>query len=242
MKVRSVGQGYGVLRLRHASTSSTRLLQTWKIGGKVGSRALVHPTIGQMISMLPHKIAIASSNSLRSYEIGTNPLFDDRTQEVIIHDSLLRSQLPKQEPDRVYGLQETNNFEKLLSSPVPRALTNDDDITLRDFVKSSPFKDGVEPLLFPFLILEAKSGKSSSGFYEIQTQTAFPIFALLKLQEDLLAQVRKVGTAGGGGGGAVKPLIWFLANRGDAWRVYGCCLSESEPTRYVCILSDSFCH
>ncbi|KAH8805455.1 hypothetical protein F5884DRAFT_799316 [Xylogone sp. PMI_703] len=159
------------------------------------------------------------------YEIGTNPLFDDRTQEVIIHDPLLRSQLPKLEPDRVYGLQETNNFEKLLSTPVPSALANDADITLRELVRSNPFKDGVEPLLFPFLILEAKSGKSSSGFYEIQTQTAFPIFALLKLQEDLLARVQDGGMADG-------PLIWFFANRGDAWRVYGCCLSDSEPPRY----------
>ncbi|PQE30536.1 1,4-alpha-glucan branching enzyme protein [Rutstroemia sp. NJR-2017a WRK4] len=162
------------------------------------------------------------------YEIGTNPLFDDRTQEVIIHDPLLRSQLPKQEPDRVYGLQETDNFEKLLSSPVPSTPGNDADITLRELVRSSPFKDGVEPLLFPFLVLEAKSGKSSSGFFEIQTQTAFPIFALLKLQEDLLARLRASGTADVAG----RPLIWFLANRGDAWKVYGCCISESEPTRY----------
>ena len=162
-------------------------------------------------------------------------MFDDRTQEVIIHDPLLRSQLPKQEPDRVYGLQETNNFEKLLSTPVPSALANDANVTLRELVRNSPFKDGVEPLLFPFLILEAKSGKSSSGFYEVQTQTAFPIFALLKLQEDLLARVQDGGIANG-------PLIWFFANRGDAWRVYGCCLSDSEPTRYVRILSNSFYH
>lgn len=154
---------------------------------------------------------------------------------MIIHDPLLRSKLPKQEPDRVYGLQETNNFEKLLSTPVPSALANDANVTLRELVRNSPFKDGVEPLLFPFLILEAKSGKSSSGFYEIQTQTAFPIFALLKLQEDLLAQVQDGGVANG-------PLIWFFANRGDAWRVYGCCLSDSEPTRYVRILSNSFYH
>jgi hypothetical protein len=162
-------------------------------------------------------------------------LFDDRTQELIIHDELLRAQLPKQQPDRVYGLQETKNFDKLLSKSVPGALASDADVTLREMVRSSPFKDGVQPLLFPFLILEAKSGKSSSGFYEIQTQTAFPIFALLRLQEDLLARVQDSGVAD-------RPLIWFFANRGDAWRVYGCCLSDSEPTRYVRILSNSFYH
>src|ERR1022692_3442324 len=103
--------------------------------------------------------------------MGTNPLFDDRTQEVIIHDPLLRSQLPKQEPDRVYGLQMTNNFEKLLSTSLPSINSNDPDATLGEIVRGCPFKDGVEPLLFPFLILEAKSEKSSNGFNDIQTQT-----------------------------------------------------------------------
>jgi hypothetical protein len=166
---------------------------------------------------------------MRSYEIGTNPLFDDRTQEVIIHDPLLRSQLPKQEPDRVYGLQMTNNFDKLLSTCLPSMVSNDPNATLRDFVKSCPFKDGVEPLLFPFLILGAKSEKSANGFNDIQTQTAFPIFALLKLQEDLLTQATD-------GHIADRPLVWFFANRGDAWRVYGCCLSDGEPAGYVCIV------
>jgi hypothetical protein len=52
IKVRNVGQGSGVPRLKPASTSLTRLLQTWKIGGKIGSRAPVRPTIGHRISML----------------------------------------------------------------------------------------------------------------------------------------------------------------------------------------------
>jgi hypothetical protein len=107
---------------------------------------------------------------------------------VILHDPSLRAHLPKQEPDRVYGLQATNNIEKLLSTPLPSTI-DDSDLTLGDAIRSSPFKDGVAPLLFPFLILEAKSEKSSNGFNDIQTQTAFPILALLKLQEDLLAQV-----------------------------------------------------
>ncbi|KAM3066687.1 hypothetical protein ACMFMG_002397 [Clarireedia jacksonii] len=181
-QVLNVVQGSSVPRSKLASTSLTTLLQTWRIGGKIGSHTPVFPMIGQMITICSH-------NSPSSYEIGTNSLFDDRTQEAIIHDPLLRSQLPKQEPDRVYGLQETNNFEKLLSTPVPSALDDEADVTLRELMRSSPFKDGVEPLHFPFLILEAKSGKSPSSFYEIQTQTAFPIFALLKLQEDLLARV-----------------------------------------------------
>ena len=168
----------------------------------------------------------------RSYEIGTNPLFDDRAQEVVHQNSLLRLELPKQEPDRVYGLQATDNLKNLLSSPVARSILAPDEpnIMLEELVRSCPFKDGDEPLLFPFLVLEAKSEKSFSGFGAIQTQSAFPIFALLKLQEDLLTQAID-------GHGPNRPLVWFFANRGDAWRVYGCCLSDTKPTNYVCVCS-----
>lgn len=73
--------------------------------------------------------------------------------------------------------------------------------------------------------MEAKSEKSSNGFHDIQAQTALPILALLKLQEDLFAQATD-------GHRADRPLIWFFANRGDAWRVYGCCVSDDEPAGY----------
>ncbi|KAL2042352.1 hypothetical protein N7G274_004841 [Stereocaulon virgatum] len=39
--------------------------------------------------------------------LGLSFLFDDRVQEIILHQPLLSSELPKQEPDRVYGLQAT---------------------------------------------------------------------------------------------------------------------------------------
>jgi hypothetical protein len=145
---------------------------------------------------------------------------------VIIHDPLLRSELPKQEPDRVYGLQATTNFENLFSAPAMGTRGFGNRPNVRDVVRSSPFREGTEPLLFPFLILEAKSEKSSDGFDDIQAQTAFPIWALLKLQEDLRAQVTDVEPETG-------PLVWFFASRGDAWRVYGCYATEDKPRGYV---------
>jgi hypothetical protein len=161
-----------------------------------------------------------------SYEIGTNPLFDDRTEDRILHDPLIRSQLSKQKPDRVYGLQATKNFDQLLSKTASGSLGAIDGTSVGEIVRSSPFKEGTEPLLFPFLILEAKSESSSNGFGDIQIQTAFPIFALLKLQEDLQAQATESESG-------VAPLVWFFANRGDAWRIYGCFVSNSETSRYV---------
>jgi hypothetical protein len=83
------------------------------------------------------------------------------------------------------------------------------------------------------MVLEAKSAKSSYGFYDIEMQTAFPIFALLQLQENLLKQVRNSGVAR-------KPLVWFLANRGDTWHGYGSYVTDSEPPRYVSTLQTLF--
>jgi hypothetical protein len=164
-----------------------------------------------------------------SYEIGTNALFEDRTQELIVHDPELRSLLPKHEPDRIYGLQATRNFADLLSRPIPGPAPPGEAIILGDLVRSSPFKGESDPLLFPFLVLEAKSESSANGFDYIQTQTSFPIWALLKLQEDLQSHLVDAEPC-------FDPLVWFFANRGDAWRIYGCHLvrgSNGEQNRYV---------
>lgn len=106
---------------------------------------------------------------------------------------------------------------------------NDGHTSLGQTIRSCPFKDVVNPLLFPFLILEVKSEKSKDGFDDILTQTAFPILALLQLQADLHEKVP--GREGS------EALVWFLANRGDVWRVYGCCVTNSNPVGYVCITS-----
>lgn len=147
---------------------------------------------------------------------------------MIIHDLTVRSELLNQEPDRIYGLQATRNFEDLLSRSIPSTTAGTAPTTVGDLIRSSPFKSESDPLLFPFLVLEAKSESSSDGFDDIQTQTAFPIWALLKLQEDLQLQV--------GAESHSDPLVWFFASRGDVWRVYGCHVirgANNEPARYV---------
>ncbi|KAE8339452.1 hypothetical protein BDV24DRAFT_135985 [Aspergillus arachidicola] len=164
------------------------------------------------------------------YELGTNRLFDSRVQEFVVYDNLLRSQLPKQAPDRVIGLQCTRNFDNLLSSPICSDLANNEDDIVSDILQATPFQSQADPLLFPFLLLEAKSETSPSGFDAILVQSAFPIYTLLKLQEDLRSSV--AWTPGGEG---FEPLVWFLASRGDLWRVYACHLkrgANEEPTRY----------
>lgn len=103
-----------------------------------------------------------------------NPIFSDRVQERIRHEDVVQAKLPKKEhPDRVYGLRKTENIGRALARASDRLI---------DF---SPFDPAVDPLVFPFLILEAKSNKSSEGWDDVEKQTAFPIRTLIKLQEDL---------------------------------------------------------
>jgi len=147
-----------------------------------------------------------------------------------MHDPLVKFQLPEQRPDRVFGLRKTKAFESALDLLESSTQCIEGRLTERSIFRCSPFKDCNDPLLFPFLILEAKPEKTSKGFDDIQIQTAFPIWALLKIQEGLQAKVSE-GTL------TVGPLVWFIANRGDYWRIYGCYITKGERPQYVsCLL------
>ncbi|KAF9760877.1 hypothetical protein IL306_004086 [Fusarium sp. DS 682] len=139
---------------------------------------------------------------LGSPEQGISPLFDDRAEEAIIYSSELRAELPKREdrPDRVYGLQVTERLSRLLD--------------LAEGIRSSPFRLDEDPLVFPFLVIEAKSEKGSGAFTDIQVQTGFAIRELLSIQHQL-AQAAEEDTEWDGG-----PLVWFLSYKGEEWRVF----------------------
>lgn len=145
-------------------------------------------------------------------------------QDVVVHDD---PQSKKRSPDRVFGLRNTRNFEDYLSQPFLHRPTGTAGPEVRDLVRTTPFKEQSEPLLFPFLLLEAKSESSSAGFDSIQAQSALPLMKLLKLQEELKELVLNNEEC--------HSLVWFLANRGDYWKVYaghGKRGSDGEP-RYV---------
>ncbi|KAI9044025.1 putative acid phosphatase [Aspergillus affinis] len=131
-------------------------------------------------------------------------------QEFVVYDELVRSQLPKQAPDCVVGLQNTKNFDTLLSSPVRPEIARDEDDTVSDILQSET---------------------SPNGFDAIQVQSAFPINALLQLQEGLRSYVNCSS-----GENSFEPLVWFLGFRGDAWRIYASHLvrgADGKPTQYV---------
>ena len=155
--------------------------------------------------------------------MGTSPIFDDRVEELFIPDPVLE-ELPKQRPDRYFGLKATSNLERLLRRPVQ----TDADREVGDLVRTSPLKWESSPPLFPFLAIEAKSDSAQVGFADIQIQTAFPIWTLLTLQKDL--QSHRTSDSG-----RPKPLVWFLGYRGSDWRVYSCYLGldSDGQTTYV---------
>lgn len=146
---------------------------------------------------------------------GLNPLFSDRAEELVIHDNIIHPDLPKNEhPDRVYGLRETRAFERALNARVRNEQCQSSKaMQVRDAIRSTPFRQDGDSLLYPFLILEAKSEKGQDSFDSIEKQTSFPIRTLLKLQEELQNRCQSQPTWQHG------PTVWFFANKGEEWRV-----------------------
>ena len=146
-------------------------------------------------------------------EPGINPLFDCQIDEAIVYPPMLQSQLSRREerPDRVYGLRQTRKLERILGLPDKRPSANGQCIS--DTIRSHPFREDMEPVLFPFLILEAKSEKGSDSLSDAADQTAFSIRELLELQEGLRI------AAGESLDWEADPLVWFLSYKGEEWKV-----------------------
>jgi hypothetical protein len=168
---------------------------------------------------------------------GLNPLFSNRADQAFNYEPHLTpfqdiKNLTKRRTDRVYGFRQTATFEARLNMPAQNMLdeTNEESIAavmsqvdlnsegllIQDFIQATPYHRHGEPLLFPFLMMEAKSEEGES-FSSCGIQTALPIWLLLKGQERLSELAIPMNELGG-------PLIWYIAYRGDEWRVSGCCI------------------
>ena len=154
-------------------------------------------------------------------------LFSDRAEKSIKHD------LPNlgkhfEAPDRIYGLSQTDNFKILLDSTDKRSLAATPNHSLRETMKVSPFNPEVEPLLYPFLVMEAKSSKGADRM-EANLQTAFVIRTLLELQHDLKSATEEETQWHTG------PLVWFFAWRGEMWNLAAAFTSvlENQQVEYV---------
>jgi hypothetical protein len=118
----------------------------------------------------------------------------------------------RERPDRVHGLCVTKRLERLL-------LWSDDKRpsaggkTIGESIKSSPFRSEGAPIIFPFLVIEAKSEKGRDGFSDIELQTAFTLRTLLELRQDLRNAVSEASKS------ELQPLVWFMSYKGEQWLI-----------------------
>jgi hypothetical protein len=170
-----------------------------------------------------------------------SPIFSSRLEEpnYLPHDHKAEFNPVKNRPDRIHGLQSTASLEKMLHQHFAAQSQQNSEPSQRlsDVLQITCNPDrGGKNLLFPFLVMEAKKGRSD--FDEIEIQTAHPIMNLLKLQHQLEHhKFNKMEVPGGA-------LAWFLANIGETWRVYGCYVTSSgdgsRPSwvSFYCIVSE----
>lgn len=117
-------------------------------------------------------------------------------------------------PDRIIGLCQTRTIESLLEKPDRRHASPPK--TVRETTRTTPFHEDGEPVVFPFLVMEAKSEKSGCSFSEIDMQTAFAIRELVLLQVELERAASGVGHAEWD----AAPLVWYISYRGEQWRLH----------------------
>ena len=159
-----------------------------------------------------------NSNQVFSQEQGISPLFDDRAEEAIVYSPELQAELPTRQdrPDRVYGLRVTERLSRLLQ--------------LAGTVRNSPFRVDGDPLVFPFLVIEAKSEKGSDAFTDTQAQTAFAIREMLSIQHQLAEAAERDGDWDS------TPLVWFLSYKGEQWRASAAYIHTAKgKTSYVSV-------
>jgi hypothetical protein len=158
-------------------------------------------------------------------------IFTTRIQEAVYHDRAdpSRGKPIKKEPDRIIGLRQTSTIQRLLQKPYVHGASGENQPRFVGDIKNciNP-ENGGSPLLFPFLVLEAKSEKGAIGFERIEAQSSLPIFQCLKLQYELMKITGNTVDVPGG------PLVWFFANAGENWRVYaGYIIERDDVPKYV---------
>lgn len=141
------------------------------------------------------------------------------------HSPEIQIELEKrQKPDRIYGLRQTRNFKEALNAPCDGVEPK----LVRDVLGKYPCSEVGESLLFPFMVMEAKSGKSNDDWHSIRLQSCFSVFTFLEHQQKLKsANGRRSKWESG-------PLVWFFMNKGEDWRV---CVAFQKRCGF---LNDSF--
>lgn len=131
---------------------------------------------------------------------------------------------------------ETENLKALLDSADGRVADDGEEKLLRDTLEASPFKRSREPLLFPFLLIEAKSDTTGDAA-GVEMQSAFAIERLLRVQD----QLRPAADAETGW--ITEPVVWFFGWHGQDWYVKGSFINDATgpDPKYVSIPPRTYC-
>ncbi|OCK85901.1 hypothetical protein K432DRAFT_421464 [Lepidopterella palustris CBS 459.81] len=158
------------------------------------------------------------------FDQGITPLFTFKGSEGVDADTRGHKLPGSKQPDLVIGLRKTRAFKTALDALyIHEHESCQPATTVAEAVEFTPFKDfGGEPLLFPFLVAEAKSAKASDTFDQIEIQSSFPIQSSIKLQQRLQEVVGDRIEPGRG------PLVWFFSWKGEDWRLYACYTRRSK--------------
>lgn len=122
-------------------------------------------------------------------------------------------------PDHVWGLSQTSLFTSALEAHCVRGITDSNNTKrVEEVISSNPYPTSDKPLLFPFLVAEAKQEKTLDTVSDIEKKSAFAIRTSLKKQKQLFELVKEHLPASSRE--PILPLVWFIAWKGDEWHLY----------------------
>lgn len=182
-----------------------------------------HPLPQRIVSIMSTPKVLASGRFTGGMLIlvcredrGLNPIFENHAEKAIEYTKEMKRDLRRREqrPDRIIGLYQTRTIERLLEKPDRRHAFSPK--TVGQTIRTTPFRKDRKNVVFPFLVIEAKSETSQSSFSDIDMQTAFVIRELVALQEQLERAASGLGHAKWD----AAPLVWYISYRGEQWRLH----------------------
>ena len=220
MEVRSRSRGRISSSHRHKPSKSTARPFTMSVLAK--GCFITHVSFSNITGVLHDKLTLYESNkmfSTRADQMISCDLFDTGSEE---HGKRRR-------PDRILGFHETGSFSRRLEKYNLTAGRSENEAGFESILgalKSTVLSHTGKSLLFPFLIIEAKK-RDGASFDDCNMQSALPILEMLQVQEDMQRKSQMTLEYGG-------PLVWYIAYRGEDWRLSGCYISEKPgPASYV---------
>ncbi|KAF5857423.1 hypothetical protein ETB97_005770 [Aspergillus alliaceus] len=202
-RVRSLNRAHTLIRAAHDCRKSSLHEEEWRRSTE--AHLLKH--FDGEVECPARQLCVCNPNETIRDELSSDVSRPFLTQlGMPIDDKSAPPQINVKKPDIAIGLRRDDNIERLLGN--------------NENVAHSPTLNTPE-MLFPFLVLEAKSEVGGPGFQSVETQTAFPIRTFLNIQRSLS---RSTNTGG--------PLVWFLAYQGEEWKVYGC-TPDDRGTRVI---------